>query len=139
MYSTKYSADGKRHTKLRCSALSELRLSPKSSFNRSSAPHRKGGFRPAGGGTCLPMVRKKSPRKPSGVQLAIPILPPGLKILSVTLLEVDLPPLCSRPLPSFLQQRGDVVDADHLAKAPSGGQCRVAVAARYVEHPLPGA
>src|SRR5215204_5351829 len=78
MYSTKYSADGKRHTKLRCSALSDLRLSLKSSFNRSSSPHRKGGFRPAGGGTCLPMVRKKSPRKLSGVQLAIPILPPGL-------------------------------------------------------------
>src|ERR671910_3461227 len=85
MYCTKYSADGRRHTKLRCWALSEPRLSPKTSFNHSSVPHRKGGFRPAGGGTCLPMVRKNSPRKPSGVQLGSPILPPGLKTLKSSL------------------------------------------------------
>ena len=41
-------------------------------------PHSAGDLAPAGGGTCLPMVLNTWPMKPSGVQLARPILPPRL-------------------------------------------------------------
>ena len=42
-------------------------------------PQSAGDLAPAGGGTCLPMVLNSWPMKPSGVQLARPILPPGLQ------------------------------------------------------------
>ena len=41
-------------------------------------PHSAGDFTPAGGGMCLPIVLKSWPMKPSGVQFAMPILPPAL-------------------------------------------------------------
>ena len=46
---------------------------------RARVPQSAGDLTPAGGGTCLPMVLKSCPMKPSGVQLARPILPPGLQ------------------------------------------------------------
>ena len=44
---------------------------------RALVPHRSGDLTPAGGGRCLPIVLKRWPMKPSGVQLARPIFPPG--------------------------------------------------------------
>ena len=43
---------------------------------RARVPHSAGDFTPAGGGMCLPSVLNNWPMKPSGVQLARPILPP---------------------------------------------------------------
>jgi hypothetical protein len=40
-------------------------------------PHSTGDFTPGAGGTYLPMVLNSRPMKPSGVQLAKPIFPPG--------------------------------------------------------------
>ena len=37
-----------------------------------------GDFKPAAGGTYLPLMRNMCPRKPSGVQFTKPILPPDL-------------------------------------------------------------
>ena len=51
---------------------------------RSRVPHSAGDFTPAGGGTCLPSVLNSWPMKPSGVQLARPILPPGLQTRSIS-------------------------------------------------------
>ena len=51
--------------------------SPKRSRRWLSVPHSIGDRTPAGGGTCAAIVRKKSPRNPSGVQLASAIVPPG--------------------------------------------------------------
>ena len=51
--------------------------SANSSRRCESVPHRSGDAIPAGGGTYLPMTRNSCPRKPSGVQLASPIRPPG--------------------------------------------------------------
>ena len=45
---------------------------------RAPVPQSAGDLTPAGGGMCLPMVLNSWPMKPSGVQLARPILPPGL-------------------------------------------------------------
>jgi hypothetical protein len=45
---------------------------------RGPVPHNAGDFAPTGGGRCLPIVLKSCPMKPSGVQLARPILPPLL-------------------------------------------------------------
>ena len=45
-------------------------------------PHSAGDFAPAGGGRYLPSVLKTWPMKPSGVQLARPILPLGLQTRS---------------------------------------------------------
>ena len=45
-------------------------------------PQSIGDCTPAGGGTCAPTVRKSSPMKPSGVQLASAIVPPGLQTRS---------------------------------------------------------
>ncbi|KAG0919231.1 hypothetical protein G6F32_016267 [Rhizopus arrhizus] len=50
---------------------------PNISSMRARVPHSAGDLTPAGGGRCLPMVLKIWPMKPSGVQLAMPILPPG--------------------------------------------------------------
>ena len=51
---------------------------PKNSLMRPSVPQSAGDLTPAGGGRCLPIVLKTWPMKPSGVQFARPILPPGL-------------------------------------------------------------
>ncbi|MNT20040.1 hypothetical protein D3C72_1553330 [compost metagenome] len=51
---------------------------PNISSMRALVPHSAGDLTPAGGGRCLPMVLKIWPMKPSGVQLAMPILPPCL-------------------------------------------------------------
>ena len=55
----------------------EATPSPSSSVMPSSVPQRSGDATPAGGGTCAAWVRNQSPRKPSGVQLARAISPPG--------------------------------------------------------------
>ena len=49
---------------------------------RARVPHSAGDFTPAGGGMCLPSVLNSWPMKPLGVQLARPILPPGLQTRS---------------------------------------------------------
>ena len=51
---------------------------------RARVPHSAGDFAPAGGGRCLPMVLNSWPMKPSGVQLARPILPPRLQTRSIS-------------------------------------------------------
>ena len=51
--------------------------SPSSSATTASVPHRVAGWAPAGGATCLPTVLRIPPTKPSGVQLASAIRPPG--------------------------------------------------------------
>ena len=57
-------------------------LRPNISSSRARVPHSAGDFTPAGGGRCLPSVLNSWPMKPSGVQLARPILPPGLQTRS---------------------------------------------------------
>ena len=52
--------------------------SPNSSRSRSSVPQSSGESTPGGGGACLAIVLNILPTAPSGVQLAIPIRPPGL-------------------------------------------------------------
>ena len=52
---------------------------PNISLIRASVPHNAGDFAPAGGGRYLPRVLNTCPIKPSGVQLARPILPPRLQ------------------------------------------------------------
>src|SRR6478672_10090405 len=64
--------------KLRGSALMEVEAIPNISVMRARVPHSAGDFAPAGGGRYLPSVLKSWPMKPSGVQLAMPILPPVL-------------------------------------------------------------
>ena len=59
-----------RHDR-RCSC-AECRIQP------TRVPQVAGDLAPAGGGRYLPIVLKSWPMKPSGVQLARPILPPGL-------------------------------------------------------------
>ena len=51
---------------------------PKNPLMRPAVPQSAGDLTPAGGGRCLPIVLKTWPMKPSGVQFARPILPPGL-------------------------------------------------------------
>ena len=52
--------------------------SPNSSRTCSSLPHSGGGCAPGGGGGANgPIVRNSAPIMPSGVQLSIPIVPPG--------------------------------------------------------------
>src|SRR5947208_12708495 len=55
---------------------------PNISARRASVPHNAGDFAPAGGGRYLPSVLKSCPMNPSGVQLAMPILPPLLQTRS---------------------------------------------------------
>ena len=55
---------------------------PNISVSRARVPHSAGDFTPAGGGRCLPSVLNTWPMKPSGVQLARPILPPALQTRS---------------------------------------------------------
>ena len=51
--------------------------SPSRSRTTSSEPHRVGGSATAGGGTWAPTVFSSRPMKPSAVQLATPMRPPG--------------------------------------------------------------
>ena len=62
---------------VRSSASSDAMPSPKSPRTYPSPPQSIGERTPAGCGTCAAIVRKKSPRNPSGVQLASAMVPPG--------------------------------------------------------------
>ncbi len=50
----------------------------------ASAPQSAGERTPAGGGTCAPMILNRRPMKPSGVQLAMPMRPPGRTTRSIS-------------------------------------------------------
>src|SRR5438270_1618384 len=63
---------------LRGSVSIDVAAAPNMSSMRARMPQSAGDLTPAGGGMCLPMVLNSWPMKPSGVQLASPILPPGL-------------------------------------------------------------
>jgi hypothetical protein len=51
--------------------------SPNTPSSQSLRPQLAGELTPAGGATCRPRVLNRWPMKPSGVQLAMPMRPPG--------------------------------------------------------------
>ena len=56
--------------------------------------------------------------------------------LRVSLDEIDVVPLGRRPLACPVQQLGNVVEADGVAKTPRGRDCAIAGATGDVQHPL---
>src|SRR5258707_703382 len=64
---------------MRDCAFTELAPASNISPSRPCVPHSAGDLAPAGGGRYLPSVLNTWPMKPSGVQLASPMLPLGLQ------------------------------------------------------------
>ena len=74
--STNACAEANLNVNVRCSCFHST-SDPNSSASPSSVPHFIGEATPGGGGTCDPTVRNSAPTKPSGIQLASAMVPPG--------------------------------------------------------------
>src|SRR5262252_4609549 len=132
-----------RNTNSRCTERNEVTAPSNSCSQWDTVPQSDGDLTPAGGGTVRPTRANTWPMKPSGDQLARPIFPPGLpsragvvrrehhaeggdggvelavdegQRLGITLDQRHVQPLRPGALVGACQERGDVVEAGHLAE-----------------------